>query len=62
MRSPARIPQELQDLSASVAAVGLQLREELDVTLKQPVPNRLVDTLIRLAEVRETTPYWRRYH
>ncbi len=47
MQEP-RLSVGLFDVSATAAGLAGELRQELDISLKQPMPNQMIDALLQL--------------
>ena len=50
MREPNNIVAELRDVPVVVSVFASALKPELDIALKQPLPDQMADVLIRLHE------------
>ena len=61
MRSPPQVPNEFHDMPILAAALGLQLRQDIGMQVRRPIPKHLADALSRL-EKPVPMSYWRRYH
>jgi hypothetical protein len=50
MREPRRLEGK-DGLSAEAAGVGAELKTEMDIALKQPIPNDMVDALLQMHQL-----------